>query len=114
MRNATLLCVLMAIAGAGTASAQYGDSPLESIARELHQIRQDNEFWNLMNMTPAYESPPVSAGGYGGSYGYSRGVSTGYGSYSDPIKVKPVKKPRHTHNRIRIYTYYPMGPLWIR
>ena len=103
-----LLSVFLVMAGAGTASAQYGDSPLEDIARELKGIRDDNFYWNLLNMPmPTYEP-------YYSAPTYSRGVSTGYGSYTDPIKAKPVKKPRHTHNRIRIYTYYPMGPLWIR
>jgi hypothetical protein len=108
MRLATLLILLMV----GTAEAQYGDSPLEDIARELKGIRDDNFYNNLMNM-PVYAPAPIYYGGYSAPT-ISRGVSTGYGSYTDPIKVKPVKKPRHVHaKRSRIYTYYSNGPLWM-
>lgn len=108
MRIATVLSVLLVMVG--SASAQYGDSPLDSIARELRGIRDDNFYYNLMNQ-PTYELPPVQTGGY---YGYSRGVSSGYGSYADPIKVKPGKKVKqHRQPKIRVYTYYSNGPLWM-
>jgi hypothetical protein len=72
------LILLLVGTAAGTASAQYGDSPMEGIERELRGIRDDNFFWNIMNM------PSHSGGAYGGGYSGSIGSVIPSGGVADP------------------------------
>jgi hypothetical protein len=107
----TFLSVLLVVAGAGSASAQYGNDDLRSIARSL-----DNIEWDLFSQGLRQNADRIDS--YGGGSGYSgsyySGVSRGYGSYSEPIKPAKGKKAKRVRQpKIRMYTYYSNGPLWM-